>query len=298
MALEQMNGNKSIYKYDIGFIGAGKVGSALAYWLSRYKIKPKIICDSVKKRANKLAQQIPCGATRDILRVIDSCELVFITVPDDQIPKVVNEISYCDTHSEKMLIHTSGLLSSRILKAAGEEFKTLSLHPFRAVSSDYKDKNPFKFSSWTYEGDDEVLEVVHKFLMEAWGCALLPIDAGNKPEYHLGACFSSNLLIPNLEKSISLLRETGLDKDHIKELMRKLVKEVVENFLDKGKCESLTGPLVRGDTLSVLMHINSLSSEDDEIFYKVLSQKLSQEIETCEGDMDYEVKAILEKMGE
>ncbi len=290
-----MTGFNDIYQCKVGFIGAGKLGKALAYWLAKEGVRVTIVCDTDLPGAKALAYEIPCGFTNNIEAVLRKSDLIFITTPDDVIPEVIDNISYAEDYGTKMLISTSGLLSAKILQAAGKHFQTLAVHPFKAVSENYQATNPFKKIIWTYDGDNEPLEILKFFLVNVWRCKLFKLDGANKINYHLAACFASNLLVPNLSSALSALTDAGLTHPQRKSLIQTATKGIIKNLLeDETGCKSLTGPLVRNDLLTVLMHINTISGNKMTL-YRSLSDELLKIAEGCGYTINHDIKTLFNK---
>ena len=70
----------------IGFIGAGRLGKALAWSLSAAGLRITHVTSAGGQQAAAMAARIPsCQPVADPQRVVDGCDLVFIATPDGAI---------------------------------------------------------------------------------------------------------------------------------------------------------------------------------------------------------------------
>ena len=112
----------------LGFIGAGTVGTALAIRLSERGYPVVAVSSRSQASADKLAQAITGSrAVESSQAVADSAELVFITTPDDSIPKVAAELKW---HLGQSVVHCSGVTSTDALESAKQQGAMVgSIHP-------------------------------------------------------------------------------------------------------------------------------------------------------------------------
>ena len=72
-------------KLRIGFIGAGRVGKALAWSLAGAGLRVSAVASVTLANARALVGPIAGCVTTDAQAVVDSCDLVFFTTPDGAI---------------------------------------------------------------------------------------------------------------------------------------------------------------------------------------------------------------------
>ena len=70
-------------------------------------------------------------------------------------------------------------------------------------------------------------------------------------------------------------------------LIKPLVKNNVDAFLEKGSVNALTGPVERNDISTVRKHLDVLSGDDREI-YRLLGKKLVSVAQEKNQDRNYE----------
>src|SRR6478609_5305122 len=70
----------------IGIIGAGRLGTALAWSFAQHGLKVTAVASMIAADAERLAESIVgCAVLPDGQQVVDGCDLVFVTTPDGAI---------------------------------------------------------------------------------------------------------------------------------------------------------------------------------------------------------------------
>ena len=99
----------------IGFIGAGNVGFSLAKYLNdKYKSVVGIYSKDLED-SKSLALFSVSEYYKNLIDLINDCDTLFLTVNDDALDIVVDELYKLNTKN-KILIHTSGSISSDVFK--------------------------------------------------------------------------------------------------------------------------------------------------------------------------------------
>ena len=93
----------------IGFIGAGAVGGTLAVALGQAGYRVVAVASRTFASAHRLAQRlVGCTAYAAPQQVVDACELVFISTPDDAIGQVAAGLTW---RAGQRVVHCSGATS-------------------------------------------------------------------------------------------------------------------------------------------------------------------------------------------
>src|SRR4030042_404275 len=91
---------------NIGFIGAGTTGTALASRLDQQGFMVRAVASHSLTSARRLAGRLEnCKVYNKPQEVSDNAHLVFITPPDDVIATVVNSVKW---HERQYIVHCSG----------------------------------------------------------------------------------------------------------------------------------------------------------------------------------------------
>ena len=268
----------------IGFIGTGKVGRALGMYLSEHG---RTVNGYYSRSIHSAQSAAACiGATYyENLKDIANCsDVLFLTVPDRAIGPVWDQLVLLQERQEislrgKTVLHCSGSLSSDIFSNLQESgAKGYSLHPILAVSDPDIAREQFPTCIFTLEGEaGEHRQALLDDLRQA-GLTVAPISKEKKVRYH-GACvMASNLVNALLAASQQMLSGCGLDEDLCKRALTPLFLGNANAAATRGPMESLTGPIQRGDMVTVQKHVEELSKKEDDgdllCIYNALSQYL------------------------
>ena len=135
----------------VGFLGAGRTANALALGMSGVGFNVTAVASRSFDSARALAARLPgCDALPDPLELVQRCDVVFLTVPDDAIASVA-EMPW---RAGQGIVHCSGALSVDVLAPARTRGAFIgALHPFLTFAS--PDTTPTAFSGCTFavEGD-------------------------------------------------------------------------------------------------------------------------------------------------
>lgn len=245
---------------DIAIIGAGSLGTALGYALSKKGFKIKALsCRSISsvKESHRI---IGTGkAFTNNIQTAKEAQLIFICVPDEEISKVADEFASSNLcWSNRFVFHCSGLLSSEILKPLADRGALIaSFHPVQSFSQKKGNLKQFKGIYFGLEGDEKALHLARKIIHLLGGYSIL-IKAEDKPLYHAACSMASNFFVLLLDMAASLLKSIGLEEERAFKTIIPLVQGTLQNVKELNIEASLTGPVIRGDSQSVEKHLESL----------------------------------------
>jgi len=275
---------------NIGFIGAGKVGFSFGkylslnqHFLSGYYSKNLDSALEAGKFTNSLCFD-------NLYELIKKSDIILITVPDGQIKAVAQEIATISglDFSKKFFGHCSGAFNHTILsdlKSLGAY--TFSLHPFLAISDKYKSYRDFSNAFFTIEGDEMGIKTASS-LVKSLGNHYKVIDSNCKPKYHTAAVFATNLMVGLCDMASDLLMDCGFSKEEASLSLSNILRANLENVIQKGSVNALTGPVERNDEGTVITHLNCLSNREDySRVYKDLSLHLIEIAKIKHPDRDY-----------
>jgi predicted short-subunit dehydrogenase-like oxidoreductase (DUF2520 family) len=201
----------------IAIIGAGRLGSALAAAL----------------RASGLPVLGPLGRNPDI----GSAATVLLCVPDAAIAEVARTLP-----AGRRVGHCSGATSLAPL-APHEAF---SLHPLLTVVAGTTTVS-FIGAGCAIAGSTEHALGVARELALRLGMRPFTIRDEDRDLYHATASLASNYLVTLEGAAEQLGTLAGVDREHLVPLVR----AAVENWARLGARSALTGPIARGDELTV-----------------------------------------------
>ncbi|MGN0435645.1 MAG: Rossmann-like and DUF2520 domain-containing protein [Wujia sp.] len=267
----------------IGFIGAGKMGFTMGKHLADYsRASGDALAHGIKvmgyysrnpMNAKEAAEFTDTKYYNDMTELVRECDMLFFTTSDGSIEEVAGKaFAMLEPLEEKIFVHTSGALSSRIFSGMGSTVFGYSIHPLYAVSSKTESYINFSECYITIEGHERYIDYMEK-LFRSMGHSVKLISADNKVKYHASAVFASNLVIGLYHMAGGLLEECGFTESEALEALMPLFRNNAENLCKKGCEAALTGPVARGDVLTVEKHLSSISGDVREV-YKLLSKEL------------------------
>lgn len=286
---------------NIGFIGAGKAGTALG----RYLVYHHNVVVGYASRTEASAQEAASIThTRyfvSALELAKASDLIVISTPDSALSLVWDELSLAHDQGEivltsKIVIHLSGCSTSAVFDGAHDRgVSVCSAHPLLAFGSKDFAHEQLASAHFSLEGDQEALDRVIPILKNA-GNAVHILRAEDKALYHAAAVFASNLVLAPLNTSVHLLGNCGFSEEDARKALTPLIRENIENFCRQGAAFSLTGPVERGDDKTIAAHLTVLDKQSKEL-YCTLSQALVSIAQEKHPERTYESLKAIEKGG-
>lgn len=256
----------------VGIIGAGKVGCSIGKYLVSRGI-------TLTGYSSKTQESVDIAATFTNTKAYDTdkelaeeSDLIFIATPDDRIVDVWKELTNYSIQG-KILCHFSGSLSSVVFSNREDKgVYACSLHPMYAFSDKFTSYKKLNQVMFTAEGDEEALSAVCS-VFRGFGNDVAIISSEKKVRYHAAASMISNMMIGLYEKSIQMFIDCGFEREKARKLVEPLVAGNVANLLTNDSKEALTGPIERGDKVTIEKHLQQLNLEEKEL-YQILGREL------------------------
>ncbi len=280
----------------VGFVGAGKVGCSLGKHLALAGVHVVGFYSRSIESAKDAADFTKSNYFSNLGTLIEESDLVFVTVSDDAIYSVWQELQQ---HSivGKYICHCSGSLSSKIFSGIEElGAYSFSIHPLLAVSDRYQSYKELPKAIFTIEGNQNHLSEISSFLKET-GLSLVKINDSNKTRYHSAAVMASNLVVALIQVAVEEFKQCGIPEEVVREAIAPLILGNVNKVLSIGAKDALTGPVERGDIGTVKKHLDVLKGTNRDI-YVDLSLKAISIAKDKHPDKDYsELETLLNSQG-
>ncbi|CAM2734525.1 Rossmann-like and DUF2520 domain-containing protein [Legionella worsleiensis] len=256
---------------NYNIIGAGRLGKNIALALSVHQqINLNSICNRRYDTAIQACHEIGQGKAVKTITQLPQSDVTWITCNDDAIESVVYQL-LCDAVLKpgSFIIHCSGALNSTLLHPLKElGCSVASFHPLKAFKSGYLDPAAFREIYCVAEGDDLVCKWLHQ-IFQPLGAQVLSIQPDEKTKYHAAAAIASNYLITLAHASEELLLQAGIAQTHARTMICNLMQGNINNLLHTQRIEeTLTGPLCRGDTQTLNMHLKAINNPKTQALYK------------------------------
>jgi predicted short-subunit dehydrogenase-like oxidoreductase (DUF2520 family) len=245
-------------KIDVSIVGAGNLGTALAYALHDAGVPVnEIISRRPNNRLRHLAKHIG-AALVDLEEASLKSRVIWITTPDSAIAEIAASIANKTTLSRQIVLHSSGVLSSAILQPTRLASAAIaSAHPM--MSFPRPAAVSLRGVTWAVEGDAPAVKTAREIIKQLAGTSL-KLSAKTKPLYHSLGTLSSPILVSLLTAAESTGRASGLSRHDIRVLMRPIIERTTANFFAQGPAASFSGPFERGDVDTISLHLTALQS--------------------------------------
>ena len=289
-------------KPDFSIIGCGRVGIALAVFLSRAGYRPAGFFSKSAGSAQKACDTAGAGKVAEsAVQAAAMAKVVFISTPDQAIESVCEDLA---EHPEKMqgitVFHLSGALSSDILISARQAGASAgSIHPLQSFAPfQGGQSSPFSGINMSIEGDDLAVEL-GKTIVRDLEARYFCIPTPAKTLYHAAAVVASNYLVTLEHFALELLNQADLSPEKAFEILEPLIWGTLNNIKSQGTINALTGPVARGDATVVGNHLRDIDKAmpDFKTLYRVLGQH-TLEIARKRGEIDPKAAADLARLFE
>ena len=264
----------------ITIIGVGKVGSALAIELSAAGFNICSLVDRNISRLKRIKQKSGCNVISAVLSeaIIDGTDIFIFCLKDDDIKKYIKEISKF-SFKKKILLHTSGLLTSDVFKPLrASAYGIGSFHPAQTFSKlSFTDNKLLKCIYFGAEGGKNALTFVKKAAGKLKSKYVI-IPKNKKALYHLSCVVSSNFLIANFYLLKLFSKQLNLSENRFLKILEPLFYSTAKNIHLTGVTNALTGPVSRGDTSTINSHLDLLHGKFPKYvqYYKATSKLLTE----------------------
>ena len=240
----------------VGVIGTGRVGAVLGAALQRVDhrvVAVSAVSDDSRSRAETL---LPGARIVSPPEVCAAADLVLVTVPDDQLPGLVEGLGAVDAWRVGQLVaHSSGRYGISVLSPAQRAGAVpLALHPVMTFTGTSIDVDRLAGSFFGVTAPAAFLPVADALVLEM-EAEPVHVDEGARPLYHAALAHAANHLVTLMASSADLLEAAGVDEP--RRLLRPLVTAALDNALRLGD-QALTGPAMRGDAETVARHIDEI----------------------------------------
>ena len=240
----------------IGVIGPGRVGTGLARLLADRGYAVRAVAGKTPAHAETLAAALPACEFTTGQAVADSCDLVFITTPDDAISAVAHAIAW---RGGQGVVHCSGALPASALGAV-ESNGALpgAFHPLQTLPDAQAAFSNLPGSFVAIEAEEPLLGRLAAIAAElgcTWG--YVPPDA--RPAYHAAAVLVSNYTVALTHAGVALWRAIGKTEAEALQALLPLLQGTVHNLRRLGPTDALTGPVARGDWPTVEKNLQAVA---------------------------------------
>ena len=255
------SGFPSVDVLRIGFVGAGRLGKALALSLARAGLRVSAVASVALVDARTLADAIPGCVAVNAQAVIDTCDLVFITTPDGAIESTTTALRW---RPNMAAVHCSGVTELSALAGAERDGAlTGGFHPMQTFGEVIAAMASLPGSTITVEASEPLMAMLET-LTQRLGCRVNRLPPGMRGRYHAAAGYTSQFINALFGEATKIWRSWGAtDEDALKALLP-LAQGTLTSIATAGIAGGMPGPVSRGDVSSVEKHVAALAQMDND----------------------------------
>lgn len=246
----------------VSIIGAGRVGMTLGrlcHVTGAGSVADVLTRDGVTAAA--ALAFIGSGTAAHDYAALQPSDIFLLTVPDDQIEAACVRLAGSGALSASSVVaHCSGSHGAVLLECAARVGAAIaSIHPVRSFADPAQVAANFAGTVCAIEGDPPARAALESLFLK-FGAHLVTIDARHKILYHAGAVFASNYLVTLIDVAVQTYGQAGIGTDDALSIIAPLLRETAENVFRLGPVAALTGPIARGDMVTVAREQDALNA--------------------------------------
>ena len=247
----------------IGVVGAGRVGAPLGAALARtghHVVSVSAISEASKNRAAALLPDVPILPADE---VVQSAELVLLTIPDDELPGFIDGAARAGLfQAGQIVIHTAGRFGVRVLEPATQAGAlALAIHPIMTFTGTAMDVERMHGAIFGVTAPASILPIAEALVIEIGGEPTV-IAEDDRIAYHAALAWSANFLNVLVAEGMDQLHAIGVADPS--RALAPLLGAVLDNVLRSGD-QGLTGPIARGDVRTVAQHLLIMNQRSSEV---------------------------------
>jgi predicted short-subunit dehydrogenase-like oxidoreductase (DUF2520 family) len=198
--------------------------------------------------------------------------IAFLTVPDSAVASFAAEVAGAGAiPSTVAFVHCSGALGLGVLRPLSGRHAVGSFHPLQSFP---QPRAPEAFRGSLVGIDAGTVSLRRKLerLARDLGARPRGVDDAERAVYHAAAVFASNYLVALAGVAVGLLKRIGWNEREAVDGLIPLMRGAIAEVERRGPVAALTGPIRRGDSDTVAMHLEALGGGRTADLYRMLGQ--------------------------
>ena len=241
---------------SIAFIGAGKLGSALAQALSQRGVAVTHVASRHGASAQQLAARLSGCQAVDAATAAQA-DLVFLTVSDDGIGPLAAQLPW---RAGQAVVHCSGATEVSVLQPAADAGAEIGgFHPLQIFSDPQRAIELLAGSSVAIEGPP-ALEAQLQQIAHTLGMHPLRLPPGARALYHGSASYAASFLLSMLSEVVTVWRSFGIDEANALQALLPMARGTLDAAASKGLSAAVAGPISRGDAGVIARHLAAFTA--------------------------------------
>lgn len=169
---------------------------------------------------------------------IPTVHIALLCVPDS----AISEVAATARKAATRIAHVSG--------ATPLDDVDFSIHPLQTFTGT-ESPDIFHGIGAAIAGRTPADKNLAEQLVRTLGARPFEIDDAHRAGYHAAASFASNFVLTVLDAAEQLAASAGISGDDARDLLAPLLRRTVDNWQRSGSTASLTGPIARGDEVTI-----------------------------------------------
>ena len=240
----------------IAFVGAGRAANVLGVALAKAGYSVVAVASRTRGSAKAAANAIQtAGAAHcvavEVQAAADAAELVLVTTTDGAIAEVASSVRW---RTGQAVAHCSGALGADALNPAREQGAEIGAwHPFQTLAGSAK----LEGVTFGIEAGGKLYETLAQ-MSRAVGGTLLNVPPEARPLYHAASVLACGYLTTLLREARRVWEAAGLPEKAGRQAIGAIAEATLANVRALGEGPTVTGPVSRGDTETVRLHLESI----------------------------------------
>jgi predicted short-subunit dehydrogenase-like oxidoreductase (DUF2520 family) len=246
----------TLSRLRVALIGAGKVGTAVAEMLRGAGHDIVGVASRTTRSARSGAARLSTQ-TFDSTRELPPCDVVLVGTNDDAIEEVARDVAL-HIVSPVVVCHFAGSEGTEPLSSvASAGGWTCAAHPVASCPSAAAALRRLPGCAWGVSGDVAVRSWVAAIVERDLGGRAVAVREEDRALWHAAAVTTANGLAALVSSGERLLAHAGVAQPS--SVLGPLCAGVIANIEETGSAdEALTGPVVRGDSGTIVRHVSEL----------------------------------------
>jgi len=229
----------------VSIIGSGNTATVLGKLLKEKKYSINEILGTNKKAVKQLAGELNANAVYNFSELSQHSDVFIIAVKDDVVADVAAQLNL----NEKIVVHTAGSVSVKVLEKASKNYGVL--YPLQSLRKEINNlpEIPFLIDA----NNDETKKIVQQLAFSISSFVSVADDT-TRVQYHLSA-----VIVSNFSNHLFTLAKDYCDKNKIGfNQLLPLIEETVKRLHQFEPSEMQTGPAIRNDVETMQAHLRLL----------------------------------------
>ncbi len=254
----------------IGFIGAGRIAHGLAVALTKAGYPVTAAASRSPASAQDFASHFTGCAALSPQDLADSCDFIFLTVPDDAIAPVARSLTW---RAGQAVVHCSGATEvSALAPAATAGAMTGGFHPLQSFSFKVTPdaaKSPLAGCTITIEAQPPLMATLEQMVTD-FACRPNRLPPGKRALYHASAGYAAGFIHGLMAEIATVWSQWDATEADVLAVALPMIRATADAMEQGGIAPTMPGPISRGDLGSVTAHIEALSALSPEAltFYR------------------------------